>query len=74
MCHSHKHVKEIMQNDSDTPVSEEEQTYVGCITAKRESIIEKRKHTKWTQRQKNGLSYLKWMAQKQDLKLTQVVK
>ena len=23
-----------MQNDSDSPASEEEQTYVGCITAK----------------------------------------
>ena len=34
MCPSNKHVKEIMQNDSESPASEEEQIYVGRIIAK----------------------------------------
>ena len=34
MCPSNKHVKEIIQNDFDSPASEQEQTYVGCITPK----------------------------------------
>ena len=34
MCPSNKHVKEIMQNDSDAPAFEEKQTYVGSIMAK----------------------------------------
>ena len=32
-----------MQNDPDSPAYEEEQTYVGCITAKTRSTIHKRK-------------------------------
>ena len=43
ICPSNKHVKEIMQNDSDSPSSEEEQIYVGFITAKTQSTIHKRK-------------------------------
>ena len=43
MCPSNKHVKEIMQNDSDSPASEDEQTYVSCITAKRQSPTHKQK-------------------------------
>ena len=32
-----------MQNDSDSPTSKEEQTYVDCITAKTQTIKYKRK-------------------------------
>ena len=32
-----------MQNDSDSPASEEEQTYVGCITANKQSTTYKQK-------------------------------
>ena len=41
MCSSNKHIKEIMQNDCDSPASEEEQTNVGCITAKTQSTTRK---------------------------------
>ena len=30
MWPSNKHVKEIMQNDSDSPASEDEKNYIGC--------------------------------------------
>ena len=41
MCPSSKHLKEIMQNYSESPVAEEEQTYVGCIKSKTQSITHK---------------------------------
>ena len=54
MCPSNKHVKEIMQNDSDSPASEDEQANVGFIMAK---TVTNKKHTWWTQRQKIRLSH-----------------
>ena len=43
MCPSNKHVKEILLNDSDSQAFEDEQTYIGSITAKKQSTTRKRK-------------------------------